>query len=60
MVGADGWPISMDEYRLRLCELEADVSDLEALGLVAIEASPVSIDEINGNAMDSARRELEG
>ncbi|MEU1429315.1 hypothetical protein ABZ412_19760 [Nocardia sp. NPDC005746] len=49
----------MDEYRLRLCELEADVSDLEALGLVAIEASPVSIDEINGNAMDSARRELE-
>ncbi|WP_458690893.1 hypothetical protein [Nocardia tengchongensis] len=59
VVGADGWPIPVDEYRMQLCELETDVSDLKALGLVVIDAEPASIHEITWNTTDSERRELE-
>ncbi|MFE3758146.1 hypothetical protein ACFXO9_27905 [Nocardia tengchongensis] len=59
VVGADGWPTPIDEYRTRLCELEADVSDLKALGLVVIDVQPASTHEIRWNTKGSERRELD-
>lgn len=59
VVGADGWPIPMDEYRTQLCELEADVADLKALGLIVIDLEPTSTHEIHWNTKDSERRELD-
>ncbi|MFE3795330.1 hypothetical protein [Nocardia tengchongensis] len=59
VVGADGWPIPTDEYRIQLCELEADVSDLKVLGLVVIDVDPASTHEIHWNTTDSERRELD-
>ncbi|MFE4456006.1 hypothetical protein ACFROC_01495 [Nocardia tengchongensis] len=59
VVGADGWPTPIDAYRSRLCELEADVSDLNVLGLVVAEMESSSIDDIHWNTTDSERRELD-
>ncbi|MFF0611743.1 hypothetical protein ACFYUD_24080 [Nocardia tengchongensis] len=59
VVGADGWPIPIDEYRIQLCELEADVSDLKVLGLIVIDVEPASAHEIHWNTPDSERRELD-
>ncbi|MFE3102929.1 hypothetical protein [Nocardia tengchongensis] len=59
VVGADGWPIPMDAYRTQLCELETDVSDLRALGLVVTEVEPASTHESHWNTPDFERRELD-
>ncbi|MEV0464234.1 hypothetical protein AB0I30_24930 [Nocardia tengchongensis] len=60
MVGADGWPIPIDDYQSELCELEADVLALESLGVTFIDVEPpLGVREISGSPTDSGQEELE-
>ncbi|GAB3207114.1 hypothetical protein GCM10027262_18900 [Nocardia tengchongensis] len=59
MVGADGWPVPMDEYMAQLRELEADVSALEALGVTVIDAVPPGVRGKSWSPADFEQEELE-
>lgn len=59
VVGADGWPVPMDEYLAQRRELDADVSALESLGVTVIDAEPPSVREMSWGAVNSERGELE-
>lgn len=55
VVGADGWPVPMDEYLAQQRELAADVSALESLGVTVIHAELLTSREITCGPPDSER-----
>lgn len=59
VVGADGWPVPMDEYLAQLRELESDVSALESLGVAVVCAELPHVREITWGQTDSEPEELE-
>ncbi|MGV9837075.1 hypothetical protein ACWDUL_23195 [Nocardia niigatensis] len=46
LVGRDGWPVDMDDYRAQLTELESDMESLAPLGVTVIDVEPVSAREL--------------
>lgn len=60
VVGADGWPMPVEEYLEQLANVEAETAIVEVLDLIVIDVEPTYGREISCNSAAFERKQLEG